>query len=145
MDKMISIIVPVYNVEKYLEKCINSILGQTYENLELILINDGSNDGSEAICQKYINLDKRIKFITQENYGVSVARNRGLEIARGSYLLFVDSDDWLERNACQVLVETINKFKVDVVIFEMQKHYESGKVESPYRFRRSRIKKNKMY
>lgn len=96
MNKYISVIVPVYNVEDYLHKCIDSIMNQTFKDLEIILVNDGSTDTSPQICDDYANRDIRIKVIHQQNAGVSVARNKGIETATGDYVTFVDSDDWLE-------------------------------------------------
>lgn len=93
---LISIIVPVYNVEEYLSRCIESILRQTHRNLELILVDDGSSDGSYSICQEYEQKDSRITVLQQENAGSSVARNTGLKIANGEYIGFVDSDDWIQ-------------------------------------------------
>ena len=95
---LISIIVPVYNVEKYLSKCLDSIINQTYKNLEIILIDDGSTDKSGEICDKYKNEDKRIIVIHQLNGGVSAARNTGIGVAKGRYILFIDSDDWIEKD-----------------------------------------------
>lgn len=100
---LISIIVPVYNVKNYLEKCLQSICGQTYKNLEIILIDDGSSDGSGELCDLFAQRDGRIKVIHQTNAGQSAARNRGLAVAQGELLGFVDSDDWIERictNSC---------------------------------------------
>lgn len=93
---LVSVIVPVYNVEKYLRDCLNSILAQTYSNIEVILINDGSKDGSGFICDEYAAKDSRIKVLHKENGGVSKARNAGIRIARGEYLSFVDADDTLD-------------------------------------------------
>ena len=93
---LISVIVPVYKVEQYLNKCVDSILGQTYENLEVILVDDGSPDGCGALCDRYAAADGRIRVIHKENGGLSSARNAGLDVARGEYVGFVDSDDWLE-------------------------------------------------
>jgi glycosyltransferase involved in cell wall biosynthesis len=115
---LISVIVPVYNAEKYLTKCIESILGQTYPNIELLLINDGSTDGSPAICDEYALKDKRVKVIHKKNEGVSSARNMGLELAQGDFISFVDADDWLERDAIERIVESIQKYDCDAVIFE---------------------------
>lgn len=95
MPALISIIVPVYNAKIYLDKCIQSILGQSYPNFELLLINDGSNDGSKEICDKYAKLDKRIKVFHQINKGVSSARNTGLKNAKGDWIAFIDADDWI--------------------------------------------------
>ncbi|WP_142999081.1 glycosyltransferase family 2 protein, partial [Streptococcus mitis] len=90
---MISVIVPVYNVEEYLEECLESIRKQTYQNIEVILVNDGSTDGSQAICEHFCQIDKRFRLINQKNQGQSVARNRGLKESLGEYIMFVDSDD----------------------------------------------------
>ena len=95
MKPRISIIVPVYNVENYLVKCIESILNQSFKNFELILVNDGSNDNSLNICKKYIEIDNRIKLISQINKGLSAARNTGLRYAKGNYICFIDSDDFV--------------------------------------------------
>lgn len=101
---MISIIVPVYNVEKYLPQCLDSVIGQTYQDLEIICVNDGSTDGSLAILEQYAATDDRIKVVSQENQGPSEARNGGLEIAKGEWVMFVDSDDWLELNCCERII-----------------------------------------
>ena len=93
---LISVIVPVYNTEKYLDKCIQSILGQTYSNIELLLIDDGSTDSSGEICDKYAQLDHRVRVFHKENGGASTARNMGLDNAKGSWIAFVDSDDWID-------------------------------------------------
>ena len=94
--KLVSIIVPVYNVEQYLRRCIESILSQTYHNFELILVDDGSTDSSGAICDEYALADERIHVIHKPNGGVSSARNAGIDTAKGEYILFVDSDDRVE-------------------------------------------------
>ena len=96
MMEKISVIVPVYMSELYLEKCLDSIVQQTYQNLEIILINDGSTDGSAAICQRYQNQDERVKVYHKRNGGVSSSRNRALEVVTGDYIVFVDNDDWLD-------------------------------------------------
>ena len=100
---LISIIVPVYNVKNYLEKCLQSICGQTYKNLEIILIDDGSSDGSGELCDLFAQRDGRIKVIHQTNAGQSAARNRGLAVAQGELLGFVDSDDWIEPDMYEFL------------------------------------------
>ena len=100
---LISIIVPVYNVKNYLEKCLQSICGQTYKNLEIILIDDGSSDGSGELCDLFAQRDGRIKVIHQTNAGQSAARNRGLAVAQGEFLGFVDSDDWIEPDMYEFL------------------------------------------
>lgn len=103
---LISIIVPIYNTAKYLPKCLDSIITQTYKNLEIILINDGSTDNSGEIIKKYTKKDKRIKTINQENQGQSNARNNGLKIASGNYISFIDSDDTIEPNFIEKLLNT---------------------------------------
>lgn len=104
---MISIIVPVYKTEKYLRRCIDSLLHQTYENLEIILVDDGSPDRCPQICDAYAKKEKKIKVIHKENGGVSSARNRGMNFAEGDYILFVDSDDYIEPDMCEVLKNNI--------------------------------------
>lgn len=104
-DKLVSIIVPVYNVEKYLHRCVDSILAQTYTNLEVILVNDGSPDNCPTICDEYVAKDSRVKVIHKENGGVSSARNAGLRIFSGEYLTFIDSDDFVGEKYVESLVE----------------------------------------
>ena len=112
---LISVIIPVYQVEKFLRRCIDSIINQTYRNLEIILINDGSSDNSGKICDEYSTIDFRIKVIHQENKGLSGARNRGVEIAKGEYIAFVDSDDWINNNMYEVLSNKMQDFDLDMV------------------------------
>ena len=97
MSNIISIIVPVYNSELYLKKCLDSIISQTYKNIEIICIEDHSSDDSLRILREYEKKDQRIKVIQKANEGVSLARNAGLDVARGDYVLFVDSDDWIDQ------------------------------------------------
>lgn len=103
MDELISIIVPVYNVAEYLKECVDSIVNQTYRNLDIILVDDGSTDGSGEMCDAYANEDDRIRVIHKENGGLSDARNAGLEIARGNYIGFIDSDDYIELDMFELL------------------------------------------
>lgn len=115
--KLISIIVPVYNAEKTIKKCIDSILAQTYKAFELILINDGSKDNSLNILKEYEALDERVIVISQENSGVSVTRNKGINEAKGEYIVFVDSDDYIEESSLEILAnETESNDKLDMVI-----------------------------
>lgn len=109
MREVVSIIVPVYNVEKYLKKCVKSIINQTYKKLEIILVDDGSPDRSGTICDCLAEKDRRIRVIHKENGGVSTARNAGIEVATGEYICFVDSDDWLPSNAIEILISRIKK------------------------------------
>lgn len=111
---IISIIVPIYNVEEYLEECLESIRNQTYTNIEVILVNDGSTDGSKEICERFCQQDNRFKLVTQENQGASVARNRGVKESNGDYIMFVDSDDVVKDNIVEVLLSYM-KTDVDIV------------------------------
>lgn len=111
---MISIIVPIYKVEDYLHRCVDSILAQTYEDFELILVDDGSPDGCGAICDQYAAQDARIKVIHKENGGLSDARNAGLQVAQGEYIAFVDSDDWLMPNYLKYLLNTLLEQDADI-------------------------------
>ena len=115
MEK-ISIIVPVYNVEKYLEKCLKSIISQTYKNLEIIVVNDGSIDNSLEICKKFEKIDKRIKVIDKENGGLSDARNAGLKIATGDYIGFVDSDDYIAEDMFETLGKLLKEHNAEISI-----------------------------
>ena len=109
-QSLISVIVPVYNVEKYLRPCVESILEQTYKNIEVILVNDGSTDKSKAICLELAEKDKRISYYEKANSGLSDTRNVGLEKAKGEYIAFVDSDDLLAPNAVRTLYELCRKY-----------------------------------
>lgn len=115
---LISVIIPVYNPGNHLHKCLESIIHQTYENLEIVLVNDGSTDGSAEICLHYAKQDKRVKYIYQENSGVSRARNTGIKNSNGDYYSFIDSDDYLELDTYEYLIGLIQKHKVDAVNFE---------------------------
>lgn len=112
---LISVIVPVFNVEKYIHRCINSILKQTYQNIEIIIVDDGSKDGSGKICDEYAKKDNRVKVIHKENGGVSSARNIGLKSANGKYITFVDADDWIENNTYEEMIEKLKINNVDIV------------------------------
>jgi len=112
----ISVIVPVFNVENYLEQCINSIINQTYKNIEVILVNDGSNDRSGSICDKYATKDTRIKVIHQVNAGLSNARNVGLDLAKGDFIGFVDSDDYIEEDMFEFLLKLALDNNADIAV-----------------------------
>lgn len=123
-DVFLSIIVPIYNVENYIEKCIASIIQNTSANFELILVIDGSPDNSISICKKYKETDKRIVILEKENGGLSDARNAGYKIAKGEYIWFVDGDDYIESNSIDVFFEKINK-ETDIFLFNYQEIYEN--------------------
>lgn len=123
---VISIIVPVYKVEKVLSRCIDSILNQTFTKFELILVDDGSPDTCPKICDEYAIKDSRIKVIHQKNLGVSVARNSGLDIARGDFIGFVDSDDWIEPKTYEIAYNTAIEKQADIVQWDFIFDYENG-------------------
>ena len=123
MEYLLSIIIPIYNVEKYLEKCIKSIINQTYRNLEIILINDGSIDESAKICGKYKEQDNRIIFINKKNGGAASAKNEGLKVAKGDYIAFVDSDDFIEPDMIEYMVNTIKKYNSDIIQCKLIDYY----------------------
>lgn len=115
MSAKVSIIIPVYNLEEYIENCIRSLLNQTYENIEILCIDDGSKDDSAKVIAKLIDEDKRIRYIYQENSGVSAARNKGLESAEGDYLMFIDGDDYMHYQSIEILADCIEKMQCDMV------------------------------
>lgn len=128
---LISIIVPVYNVKDYVEKCLDSICGQTYKNLEIVVVDDGSTDGSGEICDTYASKDRRIRVIHRKNGGLSAARNEGLDAATGEFLGFVDSDDWIDLDMFKFLYELLETEEADISICS---HYieRSGRTKIKY-------------
>lgn len=111
---LISIVVPIYNVEIYIEKCLESLINQTYKNIEIILVNDGSTDLSGYICDDFATKDKRIKVIHKSNGGLSDARNIGIDVATGDYIAFIDSDDWIDLKMIEILYKYINTYNADI-------------------------------
>lgn len=132
--ELVSVIIPVYNVEKYLARCIQSVCGQSYQGLEIILVDDGSKDKSGVICDEYAERDGRIKVIHKENGGLGDARNAGVEKAEGKYLLFVDSDDRIHENLVRDTVETAEKNQADMVIFDYIGEEENGNLTDRFTF-----------
>jgi glycosyltransferase involved in cell wall biosynthesis len=126
MMKLISVIVPVYNCGRYLEECIKSIISQTYKEIEIILVNDGSTDNTAAICECYKKLDSRIKVIHKENEGPTSARKAGLKVARGEFITFVDGDDWIECNLIEEMVAMQEQTDTDLVITGCIKETDKG-------------------
>lgn len=125
-DPLISVIVPVYHVEKYLTKCVDSICSQTYDNLEIILVDDGGDDMCPSICDEYKKIDSRIKVIHKKNGGLSDARNAGLDIATGQYLYFVDSDDYIDDHTIEFLYASIVANGSDIAVCEYVRVSEDG-------------------
>lgn len=116
MLETISIIIPIYDVESYLRKCLDSIMEQSFPYFELLLINDGSTDASAQICQEYVEKDDRIRYFEKENGGVSSARNFGIKHSRGEYITFIDSDDWVEPNYLEIFYKSIKEQDADIVV-----------------------------
>lgn len=114
MSGLISVVVPVYNRESTLRRCVDSVLRQTYENIEVILVNDGSSDNSENICREYAKTDSRVQVISKENGGLSSARNAGIDKSRGEYIFFIDSDDWIDPDTLEALLKAALKEDADV-------------------------------
>lgn len=121
IDKLISIIIPVYNVEMYLERCIESVVNQTYRNLQIILVDDGSTDTSGRLCDSYADGDNRIKVIHKDNGGLSDARNAGIDVATGNYIMFVDSDDWIREDCVEILAKALQYSKKKISVCKYQK------------------------
>lgn len=128
----ISVIVPVYNVEKYLDKCISSILKQTFTDFELILVDDGSKDNSGRICDGYKDRDSRIKVIHQDNLGLSAARNIGIDTSEGKYVTFIDSDDFIHPNMLEILYNNISENKADISIGDYHLVYEGKEISKEF-------------
>lgn len=120
MEEKVSVIVPIYNVEKYLRRCIDSILNQTYKNLEIILVNDGSTDNCREICEEYTTIDNRIKVINKENKGIADTRNVGVNAVTGNYIAFVDSDDYIDKDMIRDLYYILKKYDSDISICEYE-------------------------
>ncbi len=130
MNELISVIVPAFNCEKTINRCIDSIIRQTYKNIEIIIINDGSKDNTDNVCKKIRNLDSRVKYISKDNKGVSNTRNYGIECSQGKYIMFVDSDDYIEDNYINTLYQELKNNNVSIVISGATRVSPNGKVES---------------
>lgn len=131
---LISFVVPVYNAEEYLKPCVDSLLGQTYEKIEVILVDDGSSDGSGALCDGYAAADPRVRVIHKENGGVHTARNMGIQSAQGQYLMFVDADDWIDPDTVEQVVQIIAQHRPDVVRFTYTREFENSSVKKSNSF-----------
>lgn len=128
MEEKVSIIVPIYNCEKYLNKCLESLYKQTYSNIEIILVNDGSTDDSEKICMNYAKKYNNFKYYFKSNSGAADTRNYGLKVATGDYILFVDSDDYIDKNYVEIIYAKLIKNKVDIVVTGLTEVSEDGSV-----------------
>lgn len=134
LKSKISVIVPIYNVEKYLKECIDSIIFQTYTNLEILLINDGSTDSSKKICEEYVNKDSRIKLFNKVNGGLSSARNFGIKKATGDYIIFIDSDDFIEKNMIEELVFGCECNNCDISVIGVYKYFDNKNIYKESKF-----------
>lgn len=139
VKNLVSVIVPIYNVEKYLVECIESIINQTYRNLQIILVNDGSTDSSYEICKKYLELDTRIILVDKANGGSASAKNEGLKTAKGDYIAFVDSDDFIEPDMIEYMVNTIKKYNSDIIQCSFTNLYKNTE-----KFRQDKIVEQKI-
>lgn len=128
-EPVITVVVPIYNVEKYLERCVDSILAQTFQDIEVILVDDGSPDNCAALCDEYARKDTRVRVIHKENGGLSDARNAGMDTAKGEYLCFIDSDDFIDPEMLQILYQLLTDNQADISICGVRNCFESGAYE----------------
>ncbi len=135
----VTIVIPVYNTKKYLKKCVDSLTEQTYRNIEVLLVDDGSTDGSSELCDEIANKDERVRVIHKANGGVAAARNLGIDEAEGEYVMFVDSDDWLDTDAVETLVEHADKNNVDVIRFNYVREFEGKQLVKKNTFLEERV------
>ena len=127
---LISVIIPVYNSAKYVDICLESVCNQTFDNLEIIIVNDGSTDQTNMILHSYREQDSRIQVIEQDNSGVAAARNKGMHVATGKYVMFLDSDDWIEPNTCELAIEEAESVEADLVIWSYVREYENHSLQT---------------
>ncbi|WP_367366268.1 glycosyltransferase family 2 protein [Lentilactobacillus buchneri] len=130
---MITVIVPIFNTSDYLDKCLNSVKEQTYKNFEVLMINDGSTDNSKKICEKFSRIDNRFLLINQSNHGLSYSRNRGLDIAHGKFIFFIDSDDYIDNNLLQTVIPKMLLNNIDLFAFGYYEQFGMKKVRSKYK------------
>ena len=136
MNPEVTVIVPVYNSEKYIAKCIESILNQTFRNFELLIINDGSKDNSQKIIEEYQKKDpERIVIVNQENKGVSKTRNEAIKMANGKYLMFIDNDDYIDKDYIETFIKEIKENDLDVVLGGYRRPNEDGKIVKELRLK----------
>lgn len=143
----VSAIIPIYNMERFINQCLDSLINQTFKDIEIICVNDGSTDNSLSILQEYAQKDERIKIITQENQGQGVARNKGIDFATGKYIQFIDPDDWIELNAIETLYEYCEKYNADYVEFLHDRYQQDTDTfridEADYSYQDNKVYSNK--
>lgn len=130
MEDLVSVIIPAYNVEKYIRKCVESIITQSYNNIEIIIVNDGSSDNTATICRELISCDNRIMVINQDNKGLSVARNVGYSHSHGKWICFIDSDDWVDNRFVESLLDLVNKYNADIAACKSRNVDEKGNIKN---------------
>ena len=130
---LVSVIIPVYNVERYLDRCLASVVDQTYRELEILVVDDGSTDGSGALCDRWAERDSRIRVIHKSNGGLSDARNAALDVMTGSYVLMLDSDDWLQTDAIECLYQLLEKEQADIAVGGWREVYEGDEAAQAVR------------
>ena len=135
---------PIYNAEKYLKRCIDSITNQTYRSLQIILVDDGSEDSSSVICDEYVQLDMRITVIHKENQGLVLARKSGMGIATGEYITFVDADDYIDHDMYEKIVRNLNGMKPDIVAFNMIEEYSDRTVKKENKYQEDLFEKQRL-
>ncbi|WP_278627387.1 glycosyltransferase [Thomasclavelia cocleata] len=145
MNDLISVIIPVYNVEKYLHRCVDSVINQTYSNLEIILVDDGSTDTSSQICDDYQKKDKRVKVIHKKNNGAATSRNIGLFNAKGDYIAFVDSDDYIELDMYENMMRINEKYDCDIVLCDCYKENKNERKVFTHNIREGYYDKEMLY
>lgn len=145
MKTSVSVIIPVFNVEQYLRECLDSVVNQTLKDIEIICVNDGSMDNSLEILEEYARNDSRIRIINQINRGLSAARNVAVETANGEYILFLDSDDYIEKNTCELLYQKATMNNLDLLFFEAAAFYESEELHEKHRIKDTYYTRSKKY
>ena len=128
MNELITVVLPIYNVSAYLKRCIESVIHQTYENLDIILVDDGSTDDSGIICDEYASIDSRITVVHKENGGLSDARNKGIELAKGQFITFIDSDDYIDDDYVEYLYNLIKRYNTRMSICSHTVVYDNGTI-----------------
>ncbi len=135
----VTVVIPVYNTKKYLKECVDSITNQTFKNIEILLIDDGSPDGSPVLCDELANTDNRITVIHKENGGAASVRNLGIEKAKGEYIMFLDSDDWIDEDAIETLIKNADKNKTDVIRFNYVREFKDKKLIKKNTFLKEKV------
>lgn len=127
-EELVTLIIPVYNIEKYITRCLESVVSQTYSNLQIILVNDGSIDNSSEICQEFAQKDERIVLINKQNEGVSKARNKAIQYIKGKFVMFIDGDDWIDQNCVEICERKMHENQLDLLMFPYIREYKNKSI-----------------